>query len=147
MEKRRMIIDLAHASPQTIADVLALAKRPVVISHTGVRATCDNQRNLSDDQLRAVAKNDGLVGIGYWEMAVCGTDAAAVARAIRHAADVAGVAHVALGSDFDGAVVAPFDAAHLDVLVDALLAQGFKENEVRRIMGENTLEFLAKNLP
>ncbi|MBI3552626.1 MAG: membrane dipeptidase [Elusimicrobia bacterium] len=147
MEKRRMIVDVAHASPRTVADVLALAKRPVVVSHTGVRGTCDNQRNLSDEQLRAVAKNGGLVGIGYWEMAVCGKDANSVARAIRYAANVIGVEHVALGSDFDGAIAAPFDAAHLDVLVDALLAQGFKDDEIRRIMGENTLDFLARNLP
>jgi microsomal dipeptidase-like Zn-dependent dipeptidase len=147
MEKRRMIVDVAHASPETISDVLALAKRPVVVSHTGVRATCDNQRNLSDDQLKAVARNGGLIGIAYFSVAVCGKDAAAVARAIRHAADVAGVDHVALGSDFDGAVAVPFDAAHLDVLVDALLAEGFSDEEIRRVMGGNALDFMARSLP
>lgn len=147
MQNRRMIVDVAHASPATIDDVLSLAKRPVVVSHTGVRATCDNQRNLSDGQLEGVRKNGGLVGIGYWKMAVCGTGADAVARAIRHAVLVAGVEHVALGSDFDGAVAVPFDAAHLDALVDALLRQGLSEAEIRRVMGENALEFFANNLP
>jgi microsomal dipeptidase-like Zn-dependent dipeptidase len=147
MEKRRMIVDLAHASPDTFADAIFAAKRPVVVSHTGVRGTCDNQRNLSDDQLRMVARNGGLVGIGYWKMAVCGDDAAAAARAIKHAVKIAGAAHVALGSDFDGAVATPFDAAHLDALVDALLAENVPEADIRRIMGENELEFFARNLP
>lgn len=147
MEKRRMIVDLAHASPETFADAIFQAKRPVVVSHTGVRGTCDNRRNLSDDQLRMVARNGGLVGIGYWEMAVCGKDAAAVARAIRHAVKVAGVSHVALGSDFDGAVVTPFDAAQLDRLADALLAEKFPEEQIRAVMGTNLLDFLERNLP
>ena len=147
MERRKMIVDVAHASPKTVADVLRLAKRPVVVSHTGVRATCDNKRNLSDDQLRAVAKNGGLVGIGYWKLAVCGDDAAAAARAIKHAVDVMGAAHVALGSDFDGAVTMPFDASRLDALVSALLDAGLSDSQVRAVMGENVLRFLDRQLP
>ena len=64
MEARHMIIDLAHASPKTIEDVLAMATRPVVVSHTGVKGTCNNHRNLSDDQIRGVAAKGGL--IGHW---------------------------------------------------------------------------------
>ena len=110
MEARKMIVDLSHGSDQQIDDVLAMATRPVVVSHTGVRGTCDNSRNLSDAQLRAIAANGGLVGIGFWETAVCGKDAAAIAKAVRYAAGLIGVDHVALGSDFDGAVPVPFDA-------------------------------------
>ena len=83
-----MIVDLRTRSAKQIDDVLAMATRPVVVSHTGVRGTCDNHRNLSDDQLRAIAANGGLVGIGFWETAVCGTDAAAIAKAIRYAAGI-----------------------------------------------------------
>src|ERR1044072_4310592 len=75
MEARRMIVDLAHASARTIDDVLAIATRPVVVSHTGVKGTCDNNRNLSDDQLRRIAETGGVIGIGYWDTAVCGNDA------------------------------------------------------------------------
>src|SRR6266851_4210725 len=60
LEEKRILVDLAHASPQTLRDVLAAARRPVVVSHTGVKATCDSPRNLSDDQLRALAKNGAL---------------------------------------------------------------------------------------
>ncbi len=65
MEAHRMIIDLAHSSASTIKDVLALAQRPVIVSHTGVKGTCDNNRNLSDEQLTAIAAHGGLIGIGY----------------------------------------------------------------------------------
>jgi membrane dipeptidase len=147
MEEKGMTLDLAHASRKTIQDVLAMATKPVVISHTGVKGTCDNNRNLSDEQLRAVARNNGVVGIGYWSTATCGRDAKAVARAIRHAVTVAGVDHVGLGSDFDGAVTTPFDTAGLVELTDALLAEGFREPELRKIAGENVLRVIRGNLP
>jgi membrane dipeptidase len=147
VEARRMLLDLAHASAATIDDAVAVSTRPVVVSHTGVKGTCDNNRNLSDEQLRRIAAKGGVVGIGYWEAATCGTDARAVAHAIRHAADVMGVEHVALGSDFDGAVTEPFDATGVVLVTDALLAEGFTEEEVRAIMGGNVFRLLAETLP
>jgi microsomal dipeptidase-like Zn-dependent dipeptidase len=147
LEERQMLVDLAHASPSTVRDVLAAATRPVVVSHTGVKGTCDNVRNLDDEELRGVARTGGLVGIGYWQTAVCGTDGRAIARAIRHAVQVAGIDHVALGSDFDGAVAEPFDTTGLAEVTDALLAEGFSEAEVAKIMGGNALRLLAATLP
>ncbi len=147
MEARHMIIDLAHASPATLRDVTSLATRPLLVSHTGVKGTCNNPRNLSDDELRAVAKTGGLVGIGLWETATCGTDARAAARAIRYAVSVAGIDHVALGSDFDGAVTEPFDSSGWPLLTDVLLQQGFSEQEIRKIMGENVVRVLTQVLP
>jgi membrane dipeptidase len=147
MESRGMLVDLAHASPKTITDVLGLATRPVVVSHTGVRGTCDNQRNLSDAELRGVAGTGGVVGIGYWDTAVCGQDVAAIVRAIRHAVAVAGVDHVGLGSDFDGAVTVPFDASGLPLLTQALLAAGLSEAEVGKIMGGNVRRVLLAAWP
>jgi membrane dipeptidase len=147
VEQHRMIIDLAHASKQTIDDVLAIASRPVVVSHTGVRGTCANNRNLTDSQLERIAQNGGVVGIGYWRTATCGADAKAIGRAIRHAATVAGVDHVALGSDFDGAVTVPFDTAGLVQLTQALVEEGFDEKQLRKIMGGNVLRVLRSGLP
>jgi microsomal dipeptidase-like Zn-dependent dipeptidase len=147
MEAKKMLVDLAHASPQVIEDALAMATRPIVVSHTGVKGTCDNQRNLSDEQLRAIAKTGGLIGIGFWDTAVCGTDARSIARAIRYAANVAGVNHVALGSDFDGAVKVPFDASGAALITEALLAENFTDDEIALIMGGNVLRLLAENLP
>ena len=147
MEAKRMIIDLAHASGKTIEDVLAIATRPVVVSHTGVRGTCDNTRNLSDEQIRAIARTGGVIGIGYWDTAVCGQDAGAIARAIRHTANLVGVDHVALGSDYDGAIPAPFDTTGVVQITDALLAQGFSESDIEKIMGGNVIRLLLANLP
>jgi microsomal dipeptidase-like Zn-dependent dipeptidase len=147
MEGKKMIIDLAHASTKVIDDVLVLATRPLVVSHIGVKGTCDNTRNLSDDHLRRIAQTGGVIGIGFWDAAVCGTDTKAIARAMRYAANLAGVEHVSLGSDFDGAVRTPFDAAHIIQLTDALLAEGFSESEIAMIMGGNTLRVLQEVLP
>jgi microsomal dipeptidase-like Zn-dependent dipeptidase len=147
MEALGMLADLAHASPATIRDVLALAKRPVVVSHTGVTATCPGPRNLSDDEIRGVAATGGVIGIGAFAGAVCDTAPRAVARAMRHVRDLVGIEHVALGSDFDGAVETAFDVSETAVLVDALLAEGFAQDEVALALGENTLALLARTLP
>ncbi|HKO03320.1 MAG TPA: dipeptidase [Candidatus Acidoferrales bacterium] len=147
MEARRMIVDLAHSSPRTIDDALAMATRPVIISHTGVKGTCNNTRNLSDEQLRGVARTGGVIGIGYWDTAVCGNDAHAIARAIRYAVGVVGAEHVALGSDFDGATTTPFDTSGLVLLTDALLREGFSDDDIAKIMGGNVFRLLAAVLP
>jgi microsomal dipeptidase-like Zn-dependent dipeptidase len=147
MQARHVIVDLAHSSAKTIDDVLAVSTRPVVVSHTGVKATCDNNRNLSDAQVRKIAAGGGLIGIGFWDTATCGHDARAIARAIRAAIGLAGIEHVALGSDFDGAVEAPFDSAGSSQLTAALLDAGLTEEQIRRVMGENALAFLVSQLP
>jgi membrane dipeptidase len=147
MEAKRMIVDLAHASGKTIDDVLATATRPIVVSHTGVKGTCDNARNLSDEHLKAIANTGGVIGIGYWDTAVCGTNAEAIARAIRYTANLIGADHVALGSDYDGAIPAPFDTTGLAQITDALIAEGFSDTEIGMIMGRNVLRLLIQNLP
>jgi membrane dipeptidase len=147
MEALGILTDLAHASPALIADVLALATRPVVVSHGGVKGTCDNRRNLSDVELRGIAATGGVVGIGLWETAVCGETPADWARAVRYAVDVVGVEHVALGSDWDGALAAIIDASQTVHLTQALLDEGFEEPEVRMIMGGNVVRVLLETLP
>ncbi len=147
LEERSIAIDLAHASAATIDEVAAIAHRPLLVSHTGVRAIADNGRNLTDDQLRAVAATDGLVGIGFWPTAVGGDDAAAIARSIAHAVSVVGADHVGLGSDFDGAVPEPFDSSGLALLTDALLAEDLDEATVRTVMGGSAIRFLRASLP
>jgi microsomal dipeptidase-like Zn-dependent dipeptidase len=147
METLGIAADLAHASPTTIDDVLRLATRPVVVSHTGVKATCDNNRNLSDDQLRRIAATGGVVGIGYWETAACGRSAREIAKAMKHVADLVGDDHVALGSDFDGAVVTPFDTSGLPQVTQALLDTGISEESIVKILGGNVRRVFATTLP
>ena len=147
MEELGIVVDLAHASPALIDDVLARSTRPALVSHTGVRGTCPNQRNLDDARLAAIAATGGVIGIGLWETAICGAAPADWARAVRHAADVVGADHVALGSDWDGAVTAILDASQTVYLVQALLDQGFDEAQIRGIMGENVIRTLLRALP
>lgn len=147
MEDKQIILDLAHASPQTIVDALAIATRPVIVSHTGARGTCDNNRNLTDDEMRGVARTGGVVGIGYWPTATCGDDTAAIARAIVYAIGVVGVEHVALGSDFDGATFVPFDTTGIAKITQALMEAGLNQREIELVMGANVWRLFAENLP
>ncbi|MDD2791699.1 MAG: dipeptidase [Sediminibacterium sp.] len=147
MDSMHVIIDIAHSSAKTIDDVFALTNSPVIISHTGIKGVCDNNRNLSDKHLLEMGRRNGLVGIGLWETAVCGTDAAATAKSIRYVADKIGVDKVALGSDFDGAIGTHFDVTGLPLIVNALLKEGFSKEDIYRIMGGNVRDFLLRNLP
>ncbi len=147
MERLGIAVDLAHLAPAAIDDVLALATKPTVVSHTGVRGTCDNPRNLSDDQIRRIAAGGGVIGIGFWGIATCGLAPADVARAIRHVVHLVGAEHAALGSDYDGATTVGFDVARLASVTQALLDAGLPEAEVREVLGDNALRLLEATLP
>ncbi len=147
LQDKRLIVDLAHASPKVIDDVLAITKRPVIVSHTGVQATCPGPRNLSDAHIQAIAATGGVMGIGYFEGAVCGLRTDAIVRAITHVAKIAGVRHVALGSDFDGAVKTSFDTTGLPLITEGLLKAGFSQSDIADIMGGNVLRLLQGELP
>jgi membrane dipeptidase len=147
MERLGIVVDLAHASEQLITDVLAVATRAVVASHTGVKGTCDRTRNLSDEQVRSIASNGGLIGIAFFDEAVCGTEVDSIVIALRYTVNLVGVAHVALGSDFDGAVTTPFDVTGLPHLTVALLKSGSSRQEVEAITGKNIVRLLRQALP
>ena len=123
-----------------------MARRPVVSSHGGVQAVCKVNRNLSDDEIRGVARTGGIVGIGYWDAAVCDTSPRSIARAIRHVRDLVGIDHVALGSDYDGATTVRFDTAHLVQITQALLDEGFSGVEIRAVMGGNALRLIRAGI-
>jgi microsomal dipeptidase-like Zn-dependent dipeptidase len=148
IESRGLILDLAHASPQVIDDVLDMGiTTPVIASHTGVQAICQNLRNISDAHVRSIATTGGIIGIALFETAVCGTDIHDTTRTMRYVADLVGVDHVAIGSDYDGAITAPMDASGMALLTEALLKQGFVVDDVAKIMGGNVLRLLREALP
>jgi len=147
LEAKGMLIDLAHASRPLIDDVLRVAHRPVLVTHTGVVGTCPGPRNLTDEHLRRIAATGGIVGIGYFGGAVCDLSVRGIVKAIRYAVDQVGVDHVALGSDFDGATRVPFDATGLPQLTEGLRRAGFSEDDIRAIMGGNVQRVLMQNLP
>ncbi|HSX56013.1 MAG TPA: dipeptidase [Sphingomonas sp.] len=146
MEELGMVVDIAHASHKSVAEILAIAKRPVVSSHGGVQAVCKVNRNLSDAEIRGVAKTGGVIGIGYWDAAICGTEPEKVAAAIAHVRDLVGIDHVGLGSDFDGAVTTGFDTAQLVFVTQALVDRGFTPEEIRKVMGGNVLRLLRAGI-
>ena len=147
MEAKGMVVDIAHCSHACVADILAAAKRPVVSSHGGVQATCKVNRNLTDDEIRGVARTGGVIGIGYWDAAICSTDPRAIAKAMRHVRDLVGIDHVGLGSDFDGATTTPFDTAGLAHVTQALIDEGFTDADIAKVMGGNVLRVLKAVLP
>ncbi|WOJ95440.1 membrane dipeptidase [Congregibacter brevis] len=147
LDERGAIIDVAHSSEQSVRDVLAMSDSPLVVSHTGFRGYCPTPRNISDDLMQQIALGGGLIGVGYWDAAICKVSPKGIVEAIRYGIDLVGVDHVALGSDYDGSTTVPFDTSELAALTEEMLNQGFAEEEIRRVMGGNMLRFLQENLP
>lgn len=146
MEAKGMIVDVAHSSHATVAQILSMARRPVVSSHGGVQATCKVNRNLTDEEIKGVARTGGVIGIGYWDAAICGTSPADVVRAIAYVRDLVGIDHVGLGSDFDGAVTTRFDSSQLAEITQALVDAGFATDDIRKVMGGNILRVIRAGM-
>jgi membrane dipeptidase len=195
MNRLGVIVDISHVSDKTFYDVLATSKAPVFASHSSCRAICDSARNMTDDMIRDLAKNGGVIQINYhvgflsqefrdFEKANpevekgineevekrCGdneactlvtgdqvvrdfmqagklpkVDYTAIISHIDHAVKIAGADHVGLGSDFDGAVmpIGMQDVSRLPEVTDALLQRGYSEDDIRKILGENTLRLMT----
>jgi membrane dipeptidase len=170
-----VILDLAHASPQTLRDVLDQSgSATVVVSHAGCRTVHDHPRNLGDDQLRALAERDGLFCLMLHPLAI-GPERPTIAGALEHlehAAEVMGVGRVGLGGDFVGRLARnlptmsePPDSLHppgvelgssleglagpddYPALTEALRARGWTESDVAAVMGENIFGLLERGLP
>ena len=147
MEEKRMLIDLAHASPALLEDVLKLTTHPVLVSHTGFRGVYNNERNLDDAHIQGVAATGGVLGIGYFPWATGGKDIASIIRTMLYGINLVGVDHIALGSDYDGCVVTPFDTSGVALITDALMQEGLSHEDIAKIMGGNALRLFRKTLP
>jgi membrane dipeptidase len=147
LEEKKMLVDLAHASPKVIDDVLAMATRPVLVSHTGLQGTCPGPRNLSDAHVKAIAAQGGVIAVAYFHYAVCDPSVTGIVKAIRYAVNLVGVKHVALGSDFDGGIRVAFDTTGLVLLTQGLLEAGFSDADIADIMGGNVRRLLLEQLP
>ena len=142
-----LIIDIAHSSPAMVREVMELSERPLILSHGGVKGVCDTARNLDDELMVEFAEHGGLLGVGYWDAAVCDVTPAGIVRAMRYAIDLMGVEHVALGSDYDGATAVLIDTSELVALTHEMIQQGFTEEEIRLVMGDNVKRFMLEFLP
>ncbi len=144
-----LAVDLAHASPAMVAEILAHPTARPFCSHTGARGVTDLWRNLSDEALRAVAQKGGVVGIIFAPQFVGGRTFDDVARHIEHAVNVMGEDGVALGSDFDGMIPLPQgmrDVRDLPKLTETLLRRGMPERVVEKVLGENYRRFFGEVL-
>ncbi|MDA9001248.1 dipeptidase [Gammaproteobacteria bacterium] len=147
MQRLDIIIDVSHSSENVVKDVLSISNQPLVISHTGFNGYCKSPRNISDSLMIEIAEKGGLIGVGFWDAAVCDNTPKSVAEAIIYGIDLIGAEHVALGSDFDGTITPGFDTSELVAITHELLELGLGKEEIRKVMGENMLSFLQDNLP
>ncbi len=152
MERLGMIVDVSHLSDEALDDVLSLAKRPLVASHSNAKALLAHRRNLSDGQLKRIAATGGLVGLTFAGVFVDADPArVTLERALDHLdrlVESAGVNHVGLGTDFDG-FTAPYgmvmkDCTGLPLVTEGLLRRGYAEADVRKIMGLNWLRVIRE---
>ena len=147
MLRLNIIIDVSHSSENVVKDVQDITNRPIVVSHTGFNGHCESPRNISDGLMQSIAKKGGLIGVGFWDGAVCDNTPKSVAEAIVYGIDLVGVDHVALGSDFDGAITPGFDSSELVAITHELLELGLSDLQIRKVMGGNMFAFLEQNLP
>ena len=158
MSEHGMMIDVSHANEKTFWDIMKYAQTPVIASHSNARALCDHPRNLYDEQLRAIADRDGLVGI------VCAgafvhreRDKQTVSQLVKHIQylkQLIGIDHIALGCDF----MDDYDNAQDTMLTDLnspkgaqriiieMRKQGFNETEIKQIAYKNAYEFFQRHL-
>jgi len=155
MRKHQIIVDVAHSSEKVVEDLLVLSggitpgslKFPLVISHTGFQGHCESLRNIPDDLIIRIARGGGLIGVGFWDAAICTDAAKDLAASIVYGINLVGAQHIALGSDFDGGVNTSFDSSQMAVVTQALLDANVSEEDIRAVMGGNMLRFLRHNLP
>lgn len=153
MNALRIGVDLAHIHPRGFWDAVQRndPSRPLLVTHTGVHGAHPHWRNLDDEQLKAIARNDGVVGIilnsAYLGDSMFAGRLQSFVKHIEHAVRVMGDDHVAIGSDWDGLISTPRDmptCAELPLLVDALLGRGFSTESVQKILGQNVLRVVER---
>jgi membrane dipeptidase len=146
-EARGVIVDLAHINKRGFLDACRVAKKPPIVSHTGVLGAFEHWRNIDDEQLRAVSDKGGVVGVIFCPRFVGGDGLEPVVKHLLHVIGQVGEDHAALGSDWDGFIVptAPLaDPTGIPLLVDALLGAGLSERTIAKVVRLNTLRVLAE---
>jgi membrane dipeptidase len=145
-ESEGVLVDLSHINKRGFLDACAIAKKPPIVSHTGVLGAFEHWRNIDDEQLRAVAERGGCVGVIFCPRFVGGDGLGPVVKHLKHILDVVGEDVPALGSDWDGFIVPtrPLkDPTGLPLLTDALLEAGISERVIGKILRGNVMRVLA----
>ena len=151
MNRLGMLIDVSHLNEAGFWDVLSLSTKPLVASHSCCRSLCNHPRNLTNSQLKALQENGGVIGINFYPNFL-GSGELTIENVIEHieyAAEIAGIDHVGLGSDFDGIDTVPKgleNAAKLPTLTELLLKRGWKDSELIKVLGGNFIRVLDQVL-
>jgi membrane dipeptidase len=147
-----LVVDLSHINDKAYYDVLEMTSKPVIVSHTACFSRCNHYRAVTDDQIKALAANGGAMGIIFAPQYLSADPAQGtidtMVEHICHAIDLAGIDHVAIGSDYDGGVKAPVipDMSQLVNLTRSMMEHGLSEEEIKKIWGGNFLRVLQKNI-
>lgn len=147
MNRLGIMIDLSHADEKTFYDVMRESKVPVICSHSSSRSCCNHPRNLTDDQLRAMAEKNGVVQVTFYEGFLREEEGASIDDAVRHLLHVirvAGIDHTGIGSDFDGDGGVPgiHNAADFIHLTARLLQEGLSREDLRKLWGGNFIRVM-----
>ncbi|WP_018211475.1 dipeptidase [Desulfitobacterium hafniense] len=149
MNELGMLIDVSHLNEAGFWHVLKLSSQPILASHSCAYALCPHPRNLTDEQLKALAQNGGVVGVNFYPGFLTQEPKASLQDVVRHIqyiAEVAGVDVIGLGSDFDGIDSTPTGLEGADKygdLAEALHLAGFNDEEIEKIMYKNFMRLLS----
>jgi membrane dipeptidase len=152
MNRLGMLIDVSHLSEKSFWDVLKYTEQPVIASHSCCKALSDHKRNLSNEQMKALAEMGGVLAINFYPPFLNLTDEATIEDVVNHityASEIMGVEHVGLGSDFDGIETVPTGLENIEYLprlIDTLENKGFSSEEIAKIMGNNIIGLLKRVL-
>ena len=147
MNRVGMMVDLSHAAESSFYQAIETSRTPIVCSHSSARALCDHPRNLTDDQLRALAASGGVAQVCLYDGFLRKEGGATIDDAVRHIChmvSVAGIDHVGIGTDFDGdgGIIGCADASELINLTRCLRAEGFSEQDIEKLWGGNFLRVM-----
>ena len=147
MNRVGMMVDLSHAAETTFYQAIETSRTPIVCSHSSARALCDHPRNLTDDQLRALAASGGVAQVCLYDGFLRKEGGATIDDAVRHLChmvQVAGIDHVGIGTDFDGdgGIIGCADASEVINLTRRLRSEGFSEEEIEKLWGGNFLRVM-----
>lgn len=149
MNRVGMMVDLSHASEASFYDAMQISSKPIVCSHSSCRALCDHTRNLTDEQMKALAQSGGVAQITFYNGFLRADDKASIVDAIEHlnhAVSIMGVEHVGIGTDFDGDGGVPglASASELINFTRRLLRERYSEEQIQMIWGGNFLRLMKE---
>jgi membrane dipeptidase len=150
MDTLGMLVDVAHTGIKTISDILTVTKNPIIDSHCGVYNLRAHTRNLTDDQIKAIAAGGGVMGVVFYPSFIVTSGKCTIDDVVKHIdyiKNLVGVDYIAIGSDFDGIETVPVgleDVSKFPNLTQALLKKGYSVQDVRKILGENFMRVFRK---